>query len=111
MSLHRLYHPRTHDHFYTASDGELVNAGRLGYSYEGIAGYIFQVADNAPGHILRASGTPSGAKVVEALVPLYRLFSPKGNDHFYTISKGESDNAVAKFGYQYEGIVGWVLRE
>lgn len=45
--------------------------------------------------------TPCGA------VPLYRLYN--GTNHFYTTSEAERDNAVSKFGYRLEGMVGQVF--
>lgn len=36
------------------------------------------------------------------LLPVYRLRNSA--EHFYTISKTESDNAVSQYGYTYEGI-------
>ena len=40
--------------------------------------------------------------------PLHRMYSPASNDHFYTTSAPERDNAVANFGYVSEGIAGYV---
>jgi len=62
----------------------------LGYSAEGITGYIFPTQ-------------------VTQTVPLYRSYSAGGTDHFYTVNKAESDNAVANLGYSYEGIAGYVF--
>jgi hypothetical protein len=41
-------------------------------------------------------------------VPLYRLYSPASNDHFYTTSAPERDNAVSAYGYVYEFVAGHV---
>lgn len=41
-------------------------------------------------------------------VPLYRTYSSAANDHFYTLSATERDNAVANLGYISEGIAGYV---
>ncbi len=42
-------------------------------------------------------------------LPLYRL---QGNgDHFYTMSKAEADNAVATYGYTYEGVAGYLFAD
>lgn len=40
--------------------------------------------------------------------PLFRTFRTSSNDHFYTTSEAERDNAVAMFGHTSEGIVGHV---
>jgi hypothetical protein len=44
--------------------------------------------------------------------PLYRLYRGANDDHFYTTSAGERDNAVAMFGYAYESVTGhvWTAR-
>ncbi|KAG2126594.1 hypothetical protein DEU56DRAFT_742860, partial [Suillus clintonianus] len=42
-------------------------------------------------------------------IPLYRLYSADGTDHFYTTSLSEADNAVAKLNYASEGIAAYVL--
>ena len=39
-------------------------------------------------------------------VPLYRLYN--GSTHFYTLSAGERDNAVATYGYRYESVAAYV---
>ncbi len=41
-------------------------------------------------------------------IPLYRLYSPASNDHFYTTSAPERDNAVSAYGYLYESVAGHV---
>ncbi len=38
--------------------------------------------------------------------PLFRLYHPGVDDHFYTMSAGERDQAVAQFGYTSEGVAG-----
>lgn len=42
------------------------------------------------------------------MVPLYRLWSAIGTDHFYTTSAGDRDGAVAGT-YTYEGIIGYIF--
>lgn len=64
---------------------------QLGYGREGVAFRIHT------GQAPQAPGT----------VPLYRLY--KNNDHFYTISASERDNAVANCGYAFEGTAGFVF--
>lgn len=61
----------------------------LGYTDEGITGYIF-----------------SNQQL--ATVPLYRLYSGTGTDHFYTTSASERDNAVANLAYTFEGVAGYI---
>jgi len=41
-------------------------------------------------------------------VPLYRLYNGSAQNHFYTISAGERDNAVNNLGYRFEAVAGWV---
>jgi hypothetical protein len=40
--------------------------------------------------------------------PLYRVFSSAANNHFYTTSVAERDNAVANLGYVDQGLAGYV---
>lgn len=42
-------------------------------------------------------------------VPLYRLYNPSRDDHFYTTTVSEVNNAVNTLGYYKEGISGWVF--
>ena len=42
-------------------------------------------------------------------IPLYRVYAPASDDHFYTISLAERDNAIAMYGYQDQGITGYVF--
>ncbi len=42
-------------------------------------------------------------------IPLYRLYAPASDDHFYTTSAAERDNAIAMFGYQDQGSPGFVF--
>jgi len=68
----------------------MVNATEnLSYTAERTPGYIF------------SNKQPS-------TVPLYRLYSGSGTDHFYTTNAAEKDNAVKNLGYTYEGIPGYV---
>ncbi|CAA7264982.1 unnamed protein product [Cyclocybe aegerita] len=90
IPFYRLFNGAHTDHFYTTTAGEVSSASRLGYDYEGIAGYIYQNA-NCGG------------------VPLYRLYSGSSVDHFYTTSASERDNAIRNLGYTDEGISGYVL--
>ena len=51
-----------------------------------------------------APSVPSGTTI-----PLFRLLNPKTGDHLYTTSVSERDSAIASFGYQSEGIAGYVF--
>lgn len=92
VCLLRAYHSAKTNHFYTTSNAELQNASsNLGYTDEGVAGYIFSQQE------------PSS-------VPLYRLYNGGVFDHFYTTSESERDNAARSLGYEKEGISGYVYR-
>jgi len=89
--LYRLYSAAAGDHFYTMSAAERNNAVTAdGYTYEGIAAYVFSTQ-------------------VAGSVPLYRLYSAAAGDHFYTTSAAERDRAAAADGYHYEGIAAYVF--
>jgi len=91
VPLYRAFLPGFTNHFYTADKVEMDHAiSCLGYSAEGITGYIFPTQ-------------------VTQTVPLHRSFLPGYTNHFYTVDKAESDRAVAHLGYSYEGIVGYVF--
>ena len=87
-----MYSPSAGDHFYTTSVAERDNAiQRLGYSDEGITGYVYSqggVADT---------------------VPFHRAYNGKVKDHFYTVNAVEMENAVRRLGYVYEGVAGHVF--
>lgn len=42
-------------------------------------------------------------------IELYRLYAPGSDDHFYTTSAAERDNAIAMYGYQDQGVAGHVF--
>lgn len=42
-------------------------------------------------------------------IALHRLYHPMSDDHFYTTSAAERDNAVTSYGYQSEGIGAFVF--
>jgi hypothetical protein len=91
VPLYRAFSSGATDHFYTPGKAEMDCAtSSLGYSAEGITGYIFPTQ-------------------VTQTVPLYRSYSAGSTDHFYTVDKAESDRAVTNFGYSYEGIIGYVF--
>jgi hypothetical protein len=41
-------------------------------------------------------------------VPLYRLYHAPSNNHFYTLSQAEANNATGNLGYVSQGIAGYV---
>lgn len=41
-------------------------------------------------------------------MPLHRLYHAASNNHFYTLSDAERDNAVTAFGYESQGVAGYV---
>ena len=45
---------------------------------------------------------------VDNLVPVYRMWSPSNTDHFYTTSYNEYSTTAVNYGYQQEGILGYV---
>jgi hypothetical protein len=59
------------------------------------------------GSIVRSSGYWAAEQECGS-VPLYRLYHPPSNNHFYTIAPGERDNATTNLGYQSQGITGYV---
>ncbi len=92
-NLYRLYRPSTQHHFYTTSKAEADNAvNKYGYKLEGIACLVY----------------PSNEKYINDTIAFYRLYSPSKDDHFYTTNKAEADYAVQHYGYNYEGIAGYV---
>jgi hypothetical protein len=92
VPFYRVANYHTGDHFYTTDWPEARNAIQtLGYTYEGITGYISSSA--GPG-----------------LVPLLRLVNGQNGDHFYTTDSTEALNAGPNYGYTYEGIAGYVWK-
>ena len=65
-------------------------AQHLGYTEEGITGYVYP--DTACGGL-----------------PLYRLYSTAATDHLYTMSAAERDHASDHSGYTQEGIAGYIF--
>ncbi len=128
VGVHRSWHPVTNEHFYTTSLDEAQCCGfQLEYAnyfqlYAGAqagltaffrcynpGGFHFYTQDfgcegvpineGALGFIATSEGTAGS-------MPLFRLYL--NGDHFYTTSAAERDNAVATFGYVYEGVAGFV---
>lgn len=86
MAYHRYFGGS--NHFYTPNWQEL-GAGRNGFVYEGIIGYILP------------------ANCVTGSLPVYRYYHAAFTDRFYTTSFSELGNGGN--GWAYEGIVGHVL--
>ena len=91
--VYRFYNSTKNDHFYTTDLQERnqiiakYNAGTMKYKYEGIAWYAKK----------------SSSK------PMYRFFSSKWQDHYYTVSSSERNQIIAKYKagritYAYEKI-------
>ncbi|GAC1681047.1 MAG: hypothetical protein PVS3B3_00500 [Ktedonobacteraceae bacterium] len=92
--LIRLYRPSTQHHFYTTSESEAENAvKKYGYTREGTACYVYPT---------------QGEEAPKDSVALYRLYKSGNDDHFYTTSSDEANNAVSKYGYTSEGIACYV---
>jgi hypothetical protein len=92
LPLYRLWSSTVGDHFYTTSAEEAETAlVSDGYSYEGVAGYVY--GDDS------CAGT----------VPLYRAYSASVGDHFYTTSAVEFNSAIGVSGYTSEGVAAFVL--
>ena len=76
--------------FYTTSSAEVNSASALGYSYQGIEGYVFQKENH------------------RGLEPLFRLRNTQTGYHFYTTDPKERDNAINLLYYVSEGIQSYV---
>ena len=81
------------DHLYTASEEERQSLESSDeWIYEGVTAWVFQ----------------PGASV-EGAVELHRLFHASMEDHFYTASGEEAEEAAAGGGYEYEAVVAMVF--
>lgn len=78
--MYRMYNPNSGEHFYTASYGEIVKLGEVGWNYEGVGWYA-----------------PKSGK------PVYRMYNPNAGDHHYTPSAAEKNKLVSA-GWRYEGV-------
>jgi len=133
VGVHRSYHPTTGEHFYTTSLDEAQCCGfQLEYSnyfqlytgpHAGLTGFYRCYGAGTSGgfHFYTQDAGCEGVPMNEGnmgyiatgegtagSVPLYRLYLASNGDHFYTTSAAERDNAVASFGYLYEGPAGFV---
>ncbi len=90
IPVFRMYSPYVTDHFYTTNYDEYSSgAVKVGYSQEGILGYLYPT--NVPGTI-----------------PIYRMYSPYVKDHFYTTNYDEYSSGAVKVGYSQEGLLGYL---
>lgn len=93
--FYRCVHLKTNNHFYTTSQAERDDAiANKGYKSEGISCYV-----------RTASLSQNG------MVPLFRCYSGSQNDHFYTSSESEKNNAVQALGYKDEGIACYISQK
>ena len=101
VPLFRLYNGAVVDHFYTTDAAEKDRAiEKDGYAFEAVAGYVYYANHDA------TSFSRDGE--LEAR-PLYRMYSQKDKDHFYTSDAAERDRATTE-GYVNEGVVGYAPR-
>ena len=137
IPLYRLHHSAISRHFYTISESEKNNAVNAGWTYENIAGYLYQgqqpetypfyylynpasfdyfytmngpektFAENS-GYVYKSVAGYIHTTQQLNTQPLYRLFSYSGG-HFYTMNAIEKDNAVKNLGYSYEGVAGYMF--
>jgi alpha-tubulin suppressor-like RCC1 family protein len=94
----RFWSPVLRRHFYTIDPRErdkLIKEYPKTWTYEG--------------PVFQAAATPDAA----GLAPVYRLWSPQGQDHFYTISVAEKDMLLAKYPkiWQLEGVAFYAYPE
>ncbi len=91
MPLYRLYSNAVTNHFYTVSASEKDSAvNNSGYTFEGIAGYVY--TDNSCGGI-----------------PFYRLYRAPSFDYVYTTSELQRDDAIQNHGFVLQGTAGYVV--
>lgn len=129
--VHRMYHPGSGEHFYTATRGE---GAALGFNEEG-ANYFHLSASPAPGlvplhrcnmsygkHFYTTAPNCEGATPGTeegtlgylsptpqcGSVPLFRSYNARSQDHFYTVDASEHARATQGGGYTDEGITGYV---
>lgn len=95
IPLYRLYSVGQSDHILTASWDEVENAvNTMGYSYQGITAYVYPEPEAGCG-----------------AVPLYREYNPQLEDHWYGLTKLQTNGSgnAAVNGYFYEGITAYVF--
>jgi len=130
VPLHRLFSPRSGEHFYTTKAAEVDNAVRAyGYKYETLTAYILSdqaestvplfrihrgtkhlyttdLAERATAGVDNASQGTVGyvyATQENGTFPLYRLFNPRTDAHLFTTNINEKQ-ALLNSGWMDEGI-------
>jgi hypothetical protein len=96
--VYRFWSPQTQDHFYTISTGEkdmLVAKYSKVWKFEGVAFYAY----------------PEGAQPTGSQ-PIFRLWRPKDNAHFYTIDPAERDRLLKEQPqvYAFEGVAFYAFK-
>jgi hypothetical protein len=95
VNRYRVHIPPTRDHLFTTDKNEYDYLGTLGFEREGIAERIYD-----------GPATVSGVTAV----PLYRIYLQKGQQHFWTIDRGEYLWLIQFRGtYLGEGVDGFVF--
>jgi hypothetical protein len=98
--LYRLYNSQTGEHFYTTSSAEVYS---LGVKYDNQHGGFMSngafTLEGVEGKVFRP-GLPNQ-------LPLYRLYNPTSNRHFYTTNNTELETAKNQ-GFTLEGIEGYL---
>jgi len=54
-------------------------------------------------------GPPAECGDPRNTLPLFRAWSARLKDHFYTTNETEMNNSISSLGYTYEGITGYIL--
>jgi len=87
VAIQRFYNGATHDHLYTANDGEIGSVANHGYKSEGVLGYAYTAQHD--------------------IKPVFRYWQPDSKDHFYTADGNEigvhNAGETGKHGYHSEG--------
>lgn len=130
VPLHRLYSPRSGEHYYTTKEVEVDKAvGKFGYKYENLAAHILpeQAHGSVPlyrvrkgqKHIYTTDGDAAAQAVGQNVVgyvhdaqqigtsPFFRLCSPTSEDRQFTTSVDERQSLV-EVGWVDEGIACYV---
>jgi len=96
--------------------GDLLGfSGRTGYC-RGVTGYHLHFGiqkngiwiDPVPLFEKPEPGKETPLVPSDKLVPLFRLYHPKTGDHFVATAEEEVDQAIKKYGYEIEGVLGFV---
>lgn len=132
INIHRSVKSNTGEHFYNTNPNEAIAAGftieilnyyGLGTSFaqnnvpfyrcfwQSAGKHLYTVQANCEISDARNEGQLGFIATVQqsGTVPLFRLYNPANDDHFYTISSQERSLAILNVGYRDEGISGYVL--